>query len=352
MSEHLSVTKFLKEGKVHVSAPCRLDCGGTLDLMTFYVPLARCLPSTFNLALDLRTHVRLRPFDEGLVRVSSKGIGEESYPAGEAPFDTDLGMFFAAAEGMSVAGLSIEIESQSPPRSALGGSSTALLAVVAALDYIVSAMGRKGMTRPETVQMAYDIESGLAGVPCGMQDHLAAAYGGVNQWVWRIGPSMRFVRRVLAPKRLYKELMSRILVAYPGMPHESVQVNSLWVKGFVSGERRRDWEEICALTSRFCRALAEGRWTDAAGAMNAEVDIRLDMTPEVLTDEAGTLVALARDMGCGARFTGAGGGGCVWALGEEDQVKSLKREWQRALKGFDGGKLLPAEVTAQGVVVH
>jgi len=98
MDDAPDITQIVKAKKIHVSAPCRVDMGGTLDLATFYVPLFGRLPSTFNLALDLRTHVRLRPFEEGRIRVSSSGLGEEEAAAGEAAYDGPLGMFFIAAD--------------------------------------------------------------------------------------------------------------------------------------------------------------------------------------------------------------------------------------------------------------
>jgi D-glycero-alpha-D-manno-heptose-7-phosphate kinase len=352
MDDAPSISQVLKTKKIHTSAPCRLDMGGTLDLATFYVPLFGRLPSTFNLGLDLRTHVRIKAFKEGRVQVSSEGLGEESYPAGQAPYDGVLGMFFVAADAMGLSGISIDIQSQSPPKSALGGSSVALVAVLAALNRLVAALGRAPLGRAELVQTAFAIESGASGVVCGMQDHLAAAYGGVNQWVWRLGPGQRFVRRVIAPKRLHKALENSTLLVYPGVTHQSTTINRRWVEGFQKGRHRQAWAQICVLTDRFCRAVAEERFDDAGRIMNEEVDLRLDMTPEVLTENARQLVDLARAAGCGARFTGSGGGGCLWALGGAENIAALKKNWQARVKDIEGGLLLPTTIAAQGIVGH
>jgi D-glycero-alpha-D-manno-heptose-7-phosphate kinase len=352
MDEALTITQLLKAKRIHTSAPCRLDMGGTLDLAAFYIPLFERLPSTFNLGLELRTHVRIKAFDEGRIQVSSTGLGEESYAFGEAPYDGVLGMFFVAADAMGLSGISIDIQSSSPPRSALGGSSVALVAVLAALNRLVAGLGRKPLGRAELVQTAFAIESGVAGVPCGMQDHLAAAYGGVNQWVWRLGPGQRFVRRVVAPKRLHKSLENSTLLAYPGVTHQSSTINRRWVEGFQKGRYRREWTQICLLTDRFCRAVAEERFDDAARIMNEEVDLRLGMTPEVLTETTRLLVDLARAAGCGARFTGSGGGGCLWALGAADNIAALKKDWQALIKEVEGALMLPTTIAAQGVISH
>ena len=55
--------------------------------------------------------------------------------------------------------------------------------------------------------------------------------------------------------------------------------------------------------------------------MNREMAIRRKMTPEVLDDDReSSLFNSAVENGCGARFTGAGGGGCIWALGPKLKI--------------------------------
>ena len=56
----------------------------------------------------------------------------------------------------------------------------------------------------------------------------------------------------------------------------------------------------------------------AADAMNRETALRKRMTPEVLDDMGDCLAAAAVQCGCGARFTGAGGGGCILCLPDDD----------------------------------
>jgi D-glycero-alpha-D-manno-heptose-7-phosphate kinase len=67
-----SIRGILEAGWIEASAPCRIDMGGTLDISTFYYPLRHLLPCTFNIAVNLRTRVRLFPYKEGNVIISSK----------------------------------------------------------------------------------------------------------------------------------------------------------------------------------------------------------------------------------------------------------------------------------------
>lgn len=347
------LTSRLESGPVEASAACRVDCGGTLDIKTFSYPLRHLGPCTFNIALDMKTRVRLLPHDSGMVRVSSEGIGQEVYPAGDAPFTGPLGLIFAVAAYFRVGGVHIEIVSESPPRSALGGSSAAAVALIGALEGALTGDGDPGpMSRERVVLLAHGIEEAVAGVPCGMQDHLAAAYGGVNAWYWRGEPSVPlFNRREVVGPEDYAELERRLLISYCGVPHESKDINSKWVDHFINARARDLWTEVVACTNEFVEAVAAKDWQRAAQAMNKEVETRIRMTPEVLDEIGIELFEKARSHGCGARFTGSGGGGCIWAFGEEEGIDNLRPEWADILSAREGARLLRAAVDAEGLEV-
>lgn len=119
--------KILEKGPVTASAPCRIDMGGSLDLSTFYLPLRHYAPCTVNMALNMRTRVRISPHPHGNVKISSKGFKGAEYPLLQAPMRHPLGLLFAVAAYFGQSGIHITVESASPPRSGLGGSSAAAL---------------------------------------------------------------------------------------------------------------------------------------------------------------------------------------------------------------------------------
>ena len=349
----IDIRDVLKNNPIEASAPCRVDMGGTLDLITFYIPLRFLEPCTFNMALSMRTIARIEAWDKGRVRVASKGFKSAEYPVGKAPFDHPLGFMFAVANYFAADGISITIESSSPPRSALGGSSSAAVALVAALQEAVSRSGGKSMTREKAVLQAHALESSIAGVPCGLQDHLAAAYGGVNAWYWPVSMDSPVYKKVAVVKSAqFKKLATQTLVAYCGEPHTSADINGEWVRRFISGEKREQWSEVAACTRTFIDALAKMDLGRAAASMNREVDLRLEMTPEVLDEIGGPLVEAAKDCGCGARFTGAGGGGCVWALGSVEDIDRLRQMWETILSARADACLLDSTIDGKGLTIH
>jgi D-glycero-alpha-D-manno-heptose-7-phosphate kinase len=347
--------KVLESAPVTASAPCRVDMGGTLDIRTFSCPLRHLGPCTVNIALDLRTTVRIAAYRRGRVRASSRGFQDAEFAAGEAPFRHPLGLMFAVAAFFKAEGVHIAIDSASPPRSALGGSSVAAVALVGAFMQA----GRRPADRPtacagrSVALVAHAIEEGIAGVPCGFQDQLAAVFGGVNAWHWLAPPEAAVFRReTLIARRGLRGLERHLLAAYVGVPHASVDINGRWVRQFVSGRLRQEWSDVVACTRSFAEALRRRDYAAAGAAMNREMDLRRRMTPAVLDGIGRRLVAAARRCGCGARITGAGGGGCLWAIGPVDAIERLKPVWQDILSARRQAHLLEARVAAEGFRVE
>ena len=346
----MNFEKKLKEKPIQVSVPCRVDLGGTLDISTFYLPMMSLSPSTFNIALDFRTRVTLSSWQKGYVKVSSKGFETAVFKKDEAPFHHPMGLMFAVAKYFDADGIHIHIESTSPPRSALGGSSSAAVAIVSAFYHLMN----KRIDPSQMAWIAHYIEASVAGVPCGMQDQLAAAFGGVNQWIWKMGKAGPLFKR----KQIFKHdadietFNSSILVAYCGIPHVSRDINKQWVDSFLQGETRQVFEKIVNLTKEFSLCVKARNYRQAADLMNQETKLRLGMTPDVLDNTGEILFESAIDCNCGARFTGAGGGGCLWALGEKEAIDLLKRKWQNILAKVEDAGILETKIDNKGIIIH
>jgi D-glycero-alpha-D-manno-heptose-7-phosphate kinase len=326
--------------------------GGTLDISSFYYPLSYLDPCTFNIALSLRTRVSIRPYKKGYVKISSKGFDSAESAVEKLPFDHPLGLMFAIAAYFQIDGIHIQIESGSPPRSALGGSSVAAVALVAAFNQLLEKTDASAVPFEKLPLLAHGIEESVAGVPCGLQDQLAAVFGGVNAWHWKgIGAFQPYVRQPVIGPLHYQTLSEHLLVAYCGIPHESKNINSQWVKQFISGTHRSRWVEIVRLTRSFVEALSRLDVDDAISLMNRETAIRVEMTPDVLDDTGRDLVNAALVHGCGARFTGAGGGGCIWALGGKEQIVKLRNAWEPILSEIDAAGLLDVTIDSDGLLL-
>jgi D-glycero-alpha-D-manno-heptose-7-phosphate kinase len=345
-----NIGPLLDKQVIHASAPCRIDFGGTLDISSFHYPLRHLSPSTVNMALDRRTTVSLRPAAGHRVQITSAGFPDAAFHPASAPYDHPLGLMFAVADYFGAEGVHIHIDSTSPPKSGLGGSSVAAVALIAAFSKVLALIGKKTISRNRMVLLAHAIEQGVAGVPCGLQDQLAAAFGGVNAWTWAADPGRPpFDRRTLLEADAIARLDRHLLVAYLGVTHVSRDVNTTWVRQFIGASGRANWHAIIRLTHDFAAAITRWDMRAAAEAMNRETAMRKSMTPQVLDDMGDRLAAAAVECGCGARFTGAGGGGCMWALGENDNMAALKPKWEKLLAQRPTAGILECRLDPNGV---
>ena len=163
------IKECLQDEPVNSSAPCRLDMGGTLDLSTFYLFLQNHMPCTFNAALNMRTHISLEAHDNDNILVSSKGFEPVEMPLESAPFNHPVGLIFAIASHFQAKGVHVQITSTSPPRSSLGGSSAATVALIWAFYKALLKTGQPMPSQNEVALLAHAIEQSVAGVVCGMQ---------------------------------------------------------------------------------------------------------------------------------------------------------------------------------------
>ena len=347
------IKKLLEKNPITTSAPCRIDSGGTWDIKALALPLERVAPATVNLAITLRTYVTLLPYKSGWVRISSDNFEtQEAYPLDKAPFNSQFGLFFAIASFFRFHGLEIAIQSSSPVNAGLGGSSTAAVATVKAFSEARRLLDENGMKKGDILYMAYHLEDAVNGGMCGMQDQGAAVFGGVHKWSWNYSNKERlFKRESVLDKNGQNEISKRILLAYSGRRHVSARINRLWIEKFLQGETRPGWIEVNKIVNRFALHLKEGRWNQGAQALIEEVAIRKKLTPEAFTPMITRLIEESEKAGCGARFTGAGGGGTVWALGEIDAIEKLREIWTHTLKGTKTGRILECNVDPIGVCV-
>ena len=212
----ISIRALLEGNPIVSSAPCRIDSGGTWDIKALALPFEGLNPITVNMALDLRTYVSLLPFKSGWVKVSSDSDPyQEAYPLIEAPLGSPFGLFLGIASHFRMHGVEIVIRSSSPVSAGLGGSSTAAVATIKAFSLAKAWLGEREMQRGDILHLAYQMEDGISGGGCGMQDQGAAVFGGVAQWIWKYSCEGRvFERETIIEPEGYRDMSQRMLVVF------------------------------------------------------------------------------------------------------------------------------------------
>jgi D-glycero-alpha-D-manno-heptose-7-phosphate kinase len=194
----------------------------------------------------------------------------------------------------------------------LGGSSALLSATLGAL---LESCGRP--LAPRAIQpLGQDVETRLLGKPTGYQDYFPPLLGGCLSIEGAVGG----LRIEHLPVDL-EALGARLRLVYTGAPHVSGITNWGVYRAFFDGEPQT--VSSIGELARISRAL-DGRLR--AGDLDAALDlviedgrVRRGMAPGVTTD---LIESLDRDLrAAGARGTtvcGAGGGGCILVILEED----------------------------------
>ena len=346
-----SARKILKNRRVETSAPCRVDSGGTWDIRSMALPMETVEPATMNIALSLRTRVELLPFEGGMVKVSSEGFPDtEAHDFKTLPFGSTFGLFYAAVSYFGFHGLEVRIASDSPSKAALGGSSTALVALIKALSKLAVLAGKPPLLQKDILHLAYHLEDSTSSGKCGIQDQAAAVFGGVNLWQWQFGDRrVPYERTPLLDRQGQRELSDHLLVTFSGKSHVSARINQGWIEGFLSGKTRAGWIEANRIVRRLAQALVDRKWDRAAGLLREEMTVRREITPDALIPVTDKLIRQAELAGCGARFAGAGAGGSVWALGEKKRIQELRTIWESTLAPIRGAGILDCRVDPRGV---
>jgi D-glycero-alpha-D-manno-heptose-7-phosphate kinase len=333
-----------REKTVVAQAPCRADlAGSTLDIWPLYLFHPGAV--TVNFAVNVLATCRVSSVKGKAIQLRSLDTGREERFADldqlcrASKFKHALGarlIQFFQPEG----GLLLETDSESPAGAGIAGSSALTIAAIGAL---VRFTGRK-LSREEMRVLAMNVEAQLIQVPTGCQDHYPALYGGVSAIELSADGSHRHSLPI-APE----EIEARFLLAYTGAPRQSGINNWEVFKAHMDGNKRvrRNFQQIAQIAVAMSDALANADWDNVARLLGEEWKLRRTNAPGITTPLIDELVAAAgRNGGRAAKVCGAGGGGCVVFLVEED----AKEKVAKALREH-GAKMIPFRVAREGLTL-
>ncbi|TSC76413.1 MAG: GHMP kinase [Parcubacteria group bacterium Gr01-1014_31] len=326
--------------KIFASAPTRIDlAGGTLDLEPLY--LFHPGASSVNLAITLPATVALTPRSGRSVVVAAHDRGQtlraasaKALPAGKLPLLTAAIAHFAPTSGFT-----LETDCAAPAGSGLGGSSSLIVALVAAFQKwqklsppFPSPLGGEGRVRgnldkEKILKIAKGIETAVIKVPTGFQDYLPALYGGLN--VWHFGTDGMRREALRLRSGFLKTLERQLVLAFTGVPHFSGTNNWEIFKRHVDGNARvrRLFDRLRDNAAAMAAALRAQNLAQVARVLNRDWQVRRQLAPGVSTPTIDRLVREGKRIGVlGSRVCGAGGGGCVAFLARPGRIAAV-RAW-------------------------
>ena len=235
----------------------------------------------------------------------------------------------------------IEYHSDIPFGVGLGGSSAIITAVFTALMefYELTEADIPKAEQPNVILEAETVELGMSAGP---QDRVVAVYGGVVAMDFSPGAYARNGGRHGDYRRLAPELLPPLFVAYhEGLSKSSGSIHNV-VRYRAEVEHDRAITEAmaakAALVDEALAALHQGHGDRIGAIMDRDFDLRQSVYG--LPPDQIRMIAIAREHGAHAKFTGSGGA----AIGTYQDAAHL-----RLLKGAyedEGFTVLPVRVAA------
>lgn len=328
--------------RIESSAPTRIDlAGGTLDIWPLYLFHERA--QTLNAAISLRAYCSIRPRSDRRIGIVSDdtGMRVEASHWSELRANHDLKLLGHLLHFFQAEGLELRTRSDSPFGAGIAGSSALNIAVCGAL----AAWCERSLSDDLLMQIAQNVEAQVIDVPTGVQDYRPALYGGISA----VELGVDGIRRVALPVAA-ADLQARLVLAYTNASRNSGINNWEMTKRHIDGdlEVRRRFARIRDIAEEMRASLERRDWAAVGRHVADEWENRKGLAPGVTTpDIDGMLAAAARAGAAGGKVCGAGGGGCLFCIGEPDAVPAIRQALSAS-----GARLLDFGIETEGLRVE
>ena len=331
---------------VNSSAPTRIcDNGGWTD--TWFAEYGK----VFNIAIEPRAMVQIavypREAQETQVVIAAENYGHS--------YARDLGMPWqkhplieAAIEEIGVPNafsIAVHLYSDAPPGASLGTSAAVTVALLGALDCLTD--GR--LSAHEVAYLAQRVESERLGWQCGIQDQLAAAYGGIN-FIDMFQYPYASVSSIQPDEVTWWELQRRLLVVYMGKPHQSSLVHEKVIANLEDAGAEEPRLVALRKTAVPARdALLAGDFRALGQAFKVNTEGQRALHPDLVNPTAEKIIELAQaHYALGWKVNGAGGTGGTIAL-LLDGAEHNKQNLVQAINTLPGCQIIKPRLARQGL---
>jgi D-glycero-alpha-D-manno-heptose-7-phosphate kinase len=293
---------------IHVVAPLRISfVGGGTDFPHYFEEHGGAVLSA---TIDHHVRITIVPREDRQVIVRSLDMGhlvEYHLDAGPV-YDGVMDLAKAAIQRVGVAGgIEMDIDSDAPAGSGLGGSSALVTGVVAGLAMLEA----RDLQADELARLAYSIERDDLAISGGWQDQYAAAFGGFNLFEFsKDGVSVSPVR---TSPNVLAALERNLMLCYTGFVRRNVGLIDTQVELYRQG--REDtilgMKQLHGIAYAMREAVEDGD-IDELGVMLRDAFLaKRRMNPHIAEHTPiEAMLSMAQAAGAtGGKICGAGGGG-------------------------------------------
>lgn len=189
--------------------------------------------------------------------------------------------------------------------SGLGSSSSITVALLHALYAYQNAL----VTAEQLALDACRIEIDILGKPIGRQDQYAAAYGGINRFIFRSGDITQRVP-VNLTETVRRQFAASLLLYFTGITRNADEILSEQAHKLVSSDTYAIMEEMVSLVDPFADAITQGDIHSCGDLLGKNWEMKKNLASGISNKEIETMHEKALASGALAgKVAGAGGGG-------------------------------------------
>ncbi len=299
-------------------APVRnADLGGWRDTRLF------SSGKVLNMAIRLYTYVSLVPMEESGYRIESHDMGgsEHVRSVRDMEYAGALGLLKAAIGSSGAAGgFKLIVRSEAPPASGLGSSAALAVATLGALYRHENRL----LLPNQIASNAQRLETELLKLECGVQDQLAASFGGIN-FIEVNYPDARVTPLPISDATLC-DLEANMLVVYTGKSHFSSATHKRVIANFEKHEPRvlRAFDNLDTTAELGAEALMRGNLGAYADALNRNWEYQKQLDASITTPQVDDLQRRTEKLGgIGFKLNGAGAGGTAVVICARNTQKAV-----------------------------
>ena len=306
-------------------APLRLGlAGGGTDVEPY---ASKKGGAVFNTTINRYAYCTITPTDDHSMSIHSTDYGKYEAPLDGGPLklDGNMDLIKAVTNHFGIKdGFKMFLQSEAPPGSGLGGSSTVIVSIIAA----VCEWQNIRMTSMEMAQLAYKLEREVIGLKGGKQDQYAAVFGGFN--FMKFSSHGVNVNRVRIHEDAVNELQYCSLLCYTGNPRESAKIIESQVEKFNKGQNEEALDKTKELAIDMVAALEKGDINETGRLLDISWDYKKQFSSKITNPQIDALYNAAKAEGAlGGKVSGAGGGGFMYFICRYDRKYNVAKELTR-----------------------
>jgi D-glycero-alpha-D-manno-heptose-7-phosphate kinase len=337
---------------INSTAPIRIaDNGGWSD--TWFAVYGKVFQIAVSPFAEVQVRVHPQNGKPDRITIHAENYGERySIPEPRGQYDKHP-LLEAALDEMGVPddiAIDVSIYSDAPAGCSTGTSASVSVALLGALARLHPEKSR--MTPHDIAMAAQSLETNRLGQQCGIQDQLAAAYGGVNLIEMDRYPHARVIPLRANPEFGW-DLENRLLLVYLGEGHNSSEVHRMVIRELEGeGPESPRLARIRRCAEMAAEAYLDHDMTRLGLLMTENTEAQGFLHHDLIGPHHLAVIEIAKEFGAfGWKVNGAGGkGGSVTILCGADY--SVRREMMQAILAANPAyRIIPITMQRHGLRV-